>query len=363
MISWLSARYVLIALLTWLGARVSVAQTYTVKGDLIYSILDRTGVATYAARSHFTTSVSNHLWRVRMDFLEDTNGEHGNMEEAGFDGTNIFKVLTSMPEQVTKSNLLDSGSIGGGSFPSSLSPYSRVIWLATASVSFFSIAKQGKVAAPWLGPGSYPLMTYALTETLDSSNLPRTILFTTNVRTSPSGANQDRSGLLLTNFVTGRYSVLAFTNIGRAILPMEFELVRFFVPRVNSEVTNSSLPLNVFRGRITSVIGDIPSTLYPNVSRKTFVHDYRFRDSNTYVKEITYALTNGQWPDINDPRLLALFERRLKAAKANEPGKNLEGRSNPLITAIILALGILPFVLVFLMRNKVKQPQNKNTKT
>jgi len=111
------------------------------------------------------------------------------------------------------------------------------------------------------------------------------------------------------------------------------------------------------------VIGDIPSTLYPNVSRKTFVHDYRFRDSNTYVKEITYALTNGQWPDINDPRLLALFERRLKAAKANEPGKNLEGRSNPLITAIILALGILPFVLVFLMRNKVKQPQNKNTKT
>jgi hypothetical protein len=267
-------------------------------------------------RTRFDLTLSNLNWRLKLQSVEDAKRPLENSEEAGFDGTNVFKVFDD--PTFHKTNSQGVAYIGSDDlFPHVLSPSSRIVWLALGSRAFWRGVEKGTITAPWMSTRmGYPLQ-FNVVEWLQGSGLPKRIIFQHTAPVAIQGTQPARR--VNTNYLAGEYNVISSTNLHNCTLPLEFEVIRYFTPRRDTEIRMARTVMNRYSGTVLSCkVEPALERVLPKLSRDTRVYDHRLSESNLDVIAVQYISTNGTFPDRNDPRLLALLKKKINQAEKNK---------------------------------------------
>jgi hypothetical protein len=110
-------------------------------------------------------------------------------------------------------------------------------------------------------------------------------------------------------FLKARYHVLTHTNVGDWIIPTSFAYEEF-APGPGQKPT---LVLAA-DGCVVSIQSAIRPILALSPGQRYSVADYRLRHRFKLVDQIHYAITNGEIPAANEPRLRRLFAKQAAAA-------------------------------------------------
>ena len=284
-------------------------------GATIYGELTRYGVYGNTETIPFKVALSTNLqlWQITVLYTnqQDTCGTDGQK-------TCYIRKLSKEALQVAGiPEAIPQATIVNGVFPGVSGQEVRMVWLAFASSSFFTVQTNPLICLWRGGSGADTAPDYGVKiekiEFLNSlGRLPAKIDFTfsgdqllslTNFaflsfkernqsRIQESAmANKIHEGELL-----AEYSTKNVTNFNGLLLPLEFDFNLL------------SARGKLFHGRVINVTDETPDSFLPSVKERLYTSDYRFSDEKSMVDYIKYKIVDQTWPSTNDPALQTLFE-------------------------------------------------------
>jgi len=295
----------------------------------------------------FRISVDGEKWSARVDYR--TN----NYQLAGFDGSKSGMALVDpKPDPRQPGHNMCAAEIYGSSYAAGADPAVRLAWLAFAAAPFLRSTNSGDFTAPWnmglLNPEAHAIRISRVEFIPGSPDLPSIIDMIVSTQTvlrnvtnlanlSPLVSPQEVKKAMrqlrpYENRLFARYQVLSTTNFQGKLFPLKFELSVFdyTFPFGNRIVAK-------FLGTVREITAAIPERFLPNIGWTITAEDYRFADRIRRIDRIWAQVSNGIWPEKDDPDLQQRF-RRLQTEhegidqKAPYPdamssyGKNILGR-------------------------------------
>lgn len=269
----------------------------------------------------FRISVGGDKWSARVDY-----GTNNNYELAGFDGSKSGMALVDpKPDPRQPEHNICAAEIYGSSYAAGADPAIRLAWLAFAPAPFFRSTNSSDFTAPWsMGlkdPGAHAIRVSRVEFIPGSPDLPATIDLAVSTRTvlrdvtnvpnlspfiSPQEVKKAMGPLRpYENRLWARYQVLSTTNFQGKLFPLTFELNLFdcSFPFGNRIIVK-------YQGTIRAITTAVPASFLPNVGWTITAQDYRFVDRIRRIDRIWTTVSNGIWPEKDDPELQEQFRRR-----------------------------------------------------
>jgi thiol-disulfide isomerase/thioredoxin len=268
----------------------------------------------------FRISVEGEKWSARVDY-----GTNNYYELAGFDGSKSgMALVSSKPDPRQLEQNMCAAEIYGSSYAAGADPAIRLAWLAFAAAPFFRSTNSSDFTGPWsMGlkdPGAHAIRVSRVEFIPGSPDLPSTIDMVVSTRTvlrevtnvpnlSPSISPPEvkRAMRLMRpyeNRLWARYQVLSTTNFQGKLFPLTFELSLFdctfpFGKRISAQ----------YQGTVRAITTAVPESFLPNVGWTITAQDYRFVDRIRRIDRIWTRVSDGIWPEKDDPELLEQFRR------------------------------------------------------
>ena len=272
----------------------------------------------------FRISVDGEKWSARVDYR--TN----NYQLAGFDGSKSAMTLVDpKPDPREPDHNMCAAEIYGSSYAAGADPALRLAWLAFAATPYFRSTNSSDFTALWdMGltrPVAHAVRISRVGFIPGSPDLPSLVDIVISTQTvlrdvtnvaglSPFASPQEIEKAMrplrpYENQLCARYQVLSTTNFEGKVFPLTFELCLYdykfpFGNRVDAR----------FRGTVRAVSKAIPETFLPNVGWTILAHDFRFVDRTRRIDRIMTPVSDGIWPEKDDPELQEKF-RRLQAER------------------------------------------------
>jgi peroxiredoxin len=286
----------------------------TVVGDILI-----TSQSAPSRKLPFRISVDGEKWNARVDY--GTN----NYQLGGFDGSKSGMALVDPnPDPRQPEHTMCAAEIYGSSYAAGADPVIRLAWLAFAAAPFFRSTNSSDFTAPWnmglMNPGAHAIRISRVDFIPGSPDLPSAIDMVistqpvlrdvTNVANlSPFVSPQEVKKAMgelrpYENRLCARYQVLSTTNFQGKLFPLAFELSLFdytfpFGNRIGAK----------YQGTVRAITTTVPETFLPNVGWTIMAQDYRFVDRIRRIDRIWTRISNGIWPEKDDPELQETFRR------------------------------------------------------
>jgi thiol-disulfide isomerase/thioredoxin len=298
----------------WGSNDTATRMSGTVAGDFLIT----SGIAGFASRKvPFRISVDGEKWSARVDF--QTNY----YEVAGFDGSKSGMVLVDpKPEPVQSEHKNCAAEIYGSSYPAGADTGIRLAWLGFAAAPFFRSTNSSDFTALWgaglFDPGAHAIRISKVEFIPGSPDLPSTVDMVVSTQTvlrdvtnvpnlspfvSPQVVKEAvRSLRRYDNRLCARYQVLSTTNFQGKKFPATFELVVFNLPRFSGRAVT-------YHGTVREITTAIPRSFLPNLGWAFTAQDYRLVDRIRRIDRIWTRVSDGIWPEKDDPELQETFRR------------------------------------------------------
>jgi len=266
----------------------------------------------------FRISVAGDKWSARVDYR--TN----NYELAGYDGSKSGMVLVdSKPDPRQPEHPMCAAEIYNSSNAAGADPAIRLAWLAFAAAPFFRSTNSSDFTALWrMGlndpvahairisrvefmpgspdlPAAIDLVISAQTVLRDVTNVPNLSPFIS----PPEVRKALRKLWLYENRLCARYQVLSTTNFQGRLFPLTFELSVYEPSFIGNPIVQK------YRGTVRAITPAIPKTFLPNPGWELEAQDYRFVDRVRRIDRISTRVSDGIWPEKDDPELQGRFRQ------------------------------------------------------
>lgn len=329
------------------------------------------------------------VWRKNERWLIKTIFGPNWFSLYGCDGANVYSVLYDPnPEGDDKRDPLRPryipGAITKGPFPVGAAWYTTIPWFALLSDNSIG---DGDTVLPALWANfrvdlsahiydlaqtalnSSPALPASATWTFSRKRLKHAdrneLLAREGVPRSIRDMNamaQSEFSTLLGDEPTGEYTVTVVTNVYGMQLPLEFELSRYYTQVRNRRGTNgASNPTathQLYHGQIKRYWSEELASYVPDLLDPVSVADWRFRHDRRLLDYIRYSVTNGAWPNVDDPRLLALYQEKL----SRSPRLWISSARHAVALLLVLAVFVAPAAIWFVNRRRAYRtaPNNKH---
>jgi hypothetical protein len=324
----------------------------------------------------FDVAVDGNRWQIKTLF------DNGSYYLHSCDGTNIYCIFEELPHPVTiglnkfsmdSSTLPIPGVITDGTFPTDAEYYTILPWLAFASANHIE-SSSNSMPGFWLNSRAMFVSWLCKAEVSNAMTMPhiplqvRYVTTKETLETAQKNPNlgvegvwpdelKARSSQFRSQFTPGImggvYSVTATTNFHEMTLPVKFYAVQYDMFRKGKVGTTNVL----YRGEVTNITAVSKGQFLPEIDggKTVSVIDHRFRKPGYKLDFIQYATTNS-WPSDTDPRLLAIYTKKLDSI----PRLGLETVKRGLIYLVFALLALVPICVPLgrWMRKKQK-PKNE----
>ena len=337
-------------------------QSFHVAGQVTYEVVYPDGASRGKITNHFECAVQGCSWRITMTPV----GRLGSLktEMAGCDGTNIFRLTTFNTNSslvASDKHNLNLGTIYPGLVPPSDISLISSVWLAYGSHCYFSAIKDGRCKPVWQLDD--PAIQFS------NISVPVNFHFSPNAPFLLARASFFSEGFLynLTNgtaliakkemppfhrgFTNATYSVARWSNDDK--IPMTFSLKRF-IPRYGAASANETVVWVIVNGQLESFREQMDDGFepLPSIQAGTEVQDYRFITANPPMHDLTYSVTNANWPSFDAPHLQSQY-RLLWTSRASAAGGSAVQPARFLPRAVLFAtIATLPILAIFFFVRK-----------
>jgi hypothetical protein len=300
----------------------------------------------------FQVCVSNNQWSVT------TFEEHGNYRfVSGCDGMDCFYIVLDADQQPLSgsTDVVRPAVVTPGIYPEYIYPQAAVAWLAFASEDFFSAAALPLLPAPWASPMDDPsslIYDFSAAYLSDTFLVPSRISWFVSEKKKRDLLNGDPIRNYAPEILAalkfydagitgGVFRVTSTTNVFGLTLPLEFELVRNFVPGTGV--------VERYVGRVAKFESHACGVGKPAIKEKLGVSDYRWNHPKLGLLWLNYPVTNGLWPDRNNPSLQAMFNER----RAGYPAAPIVTKGKRALVLWVLVL-LMAFPLAWLLLTRLR---------
>ena len=317
-----------------LGAAQAPGQGIRAEGVVNYKRYDRQAAVLATNTFLFSLARDDTAWRIEIlhpnAYREVCMGTSSNVFWVGY-------------EPSKGSNQLAPAKVFPGGYPAVATVAVSVPWLAFCSGSYFGCTNSAiPLPLPWAIASEEAVAHLCLAsvmEVLPGSDLPQHLLYQpTDARMHEASRNTnlvlegvspsdlferriDFRSRYQSSMVLGEYRVTQSVARMAATYPMRFELNRFAPRSLTNWHSGPSLDTNTFRlesyeGFVTSLVReDDDVALTPPVASLSVI-DYRMQNRALGVDHVAYRIDDGQWKMSADAHVQALFDDRVRDAKA-----------------------------------------------
>jgi hypothetical protein len=329
----------------------------TINGELS-SVGDRGTTNTVSFKAALSTNLQ--LWQITVLYpnRQDVCGSDGEKTCCISKWSKEALQATRVPQAIPQASIVN------GVFPGVADTEDKILWFAFASSSFFT-GQTNPLACLWNGgvgvdtPGAYtakienleflnyverlPIKADFMYSTEQVQNMTNFTFVSYRLQKQSDIEQFMKDNRKYDDNLVGEYTVVNFTNFNGTLLPLEFYLKLFSIPRPHIEPVTRS----IFHGKVNYITDESPDSFLPIVKESLYTTDFRFSDRRAMVDYIKYKIENQNWPSTNDLALQTLFASKineLPPLATNRPNSN---RATILIARIILLLTItaLPICL------------------
>ena len=322
--------------------------TYTVEGRLHYETVGARPKE-YVRDESFRVSVSNCLWSITAVCAADGGASY----KAVYDGSVVTSSvhLPAPPKEIKESkDFLGNDSVLGietDDTPNCLAPGMGQIWLAFASACKYSTGTTGMMELVWFSdiklrrnrfttPASWenisepPFLPKAVTFFFDSD-----LYYGALDKPLPSPK---------THGLCASYRATAYTNFGRATLPLRFDYEGY-----EAASGNRTQPRLVYRyhGELVDAYHGTPSGAFDHgFGSRTLVEDSRYATLSNPVPIVHYLVTDRAVPSMDSPQMVRNYIRASQAQVYDVPTTKKRDLNRLVLLATLAGLALLLFVFL-----------------
>jgi hypothetical protein len=312
------------------------AEVYQASGIVKYSI-GKDRVERFSR--NFDLAVSNCDWSVRIDAKDVEAVDYYDVVHRD---NSIFSYRRL--NRPNDAKYLNSGiaTIEAGDVPIEDGTFANYIWIGFASSCYFRELSSDQVRPLWATRGESNKVTIQF-DLLDKTPfLPDKIVYREN-------PNPKRSPPFERGWKTAEMRVLARTNVGDLMIPLEYEFERFrpLISPLNSGELESLVQIMVS----VRAVRLHPATAIVPVATEgiTLVQEKRLSPVPG-LSGIVYASSNAVLPAVPERQSISLHATMSQAASMSKTGKTPEKGRPKVVAALLITLAVGPLVVFSIRR-------------
>lgn len=282
----------------------------------------------------FSLRIHETSWLLTMgDCTSLQGGKVVARRQVGFDGRDVFELISTTREEALEASTLSSnrffGFVNEGFFPRTRWPLDRILWLAFCSTERFNTTTN---LPSFRSPNDLLAQVVSCRlERITADGLPSVYeqLVPGSLRVREAGSLKviPYPPPLDSGYVEFAYRVLDVTNVYNLSVPLRFEAEFFAIESdfrsfANRRLTNRRVGVLSGVQRLVEVVG------LPMTAESANVYDYRF--TNKSGQPVMYQSAGGEepWINRNDPQITETIAHKQKLAVSKR------SRSAPQATTI-----------------------------
>ncbi len=329
------------------------AQQFEAEGHITYSMENKKFGRSYQNIKRFIVERNNDQWKIRT--VNDDQGSALDsffaFEESGYDGTNVFyleqhdkqKLKATVDPKVLQSDrfALGVGRVVTANAPRMEPTLIYPIWLAYASLPYFSSLTNGKAVSPlFVQDGLMPEIQFPAKWNLENSFFISDINWFCEGGYAVTGSYGKPEFKKFpppydNGFLQARFQVTTWTNFDGMSLPKDFTMVQYDPAGVADGVTNFNVAY-IITGTLETIQKLDAFSPAPELTTRTIIHDFRYKFGD---QTISYQTTNSWY---TDQEIKTILDRKglipLKLDTINN--------KRILVIGIMAALTIIPILIL-----------------
>jgi hypothetical protein len=329
------------------------AQQFEAEGHVTYSMENKTFGRSYQNIKRFIVERNNDQWKIRT--VNDDQGSALDsffaFEESGYNGTNIFcleqhdkqKLKALVDPKVFQSDRFASalGRVVTASAPRMEPNLIYPIWLAYASLPYFSSLTNGKAVSPlYVQDGLMPEMQFPAKWKVENSLFISDIdWFCEGGYTVPGPYGKPELKKFPApydkGFLQAHFQVTTWTNFDDMSLPKDFTMTQYQPAGVVDGVTNFNVGC-IITGTIEVVRKLNAFSPVPELTTRTIIRDFRYKFGD---QTISYQTTNSWY---TEQEIKAILDRKGLIPVKLDTIKN----KRMLVISIMAVLTIIPILII-----------------